>query len=151
MDELISMVQDPNPAVQLEALTALSIMGPDAKEAIPVMIQALNHPSVQVRCAAATAIQSMGELAKDAIPSLTANLNPRGLLISYPPGLKDSPDFDHDAYRASQIAPLQLACAIALGKMGPEAKSALPALEQFTQESNTACGSVKDAIAKLKQ
>jgi HEAT repeat protein len=151
--ELITMVQSSDPAVQLDGLRILATMGPtlgpQAKEVVPVLIPALKNPHPGVRLAAANALGEMGPEAKDAVPALAEALSAE--FVTPSPTERQDPNFDYEAFNNSQVLPLQRAAAVALGKMGPEAKTALPALEKYQQSSGETCSSVKGAIAKISQ
>ncbi|MCH7729806.1 MAG: HEAT repeat domain-containing protein, partial [Planctomycetes bacterium] len=83
------------------AITALTKLGPGAKDAIPALIKALHN--VQLRRTAAAALTSIGT---DAIPALTALL-------------KNKETKPHAAASAAAV----------LGRFGPKAKESLPALK----------------------
>ena len=92
-------------AAQISAVNALTELGPEAKTAIPLLIDGLKAPQIRVECV--SAIVSMGPEAKAAVPALTALLTEK-----------------YDQFgRLNAIA--------ALGVIGPEAKSALPALTEL--------------------
>lgn len=95
------------------AAFALGLIGPDhAKEAIPVLIQALDlsHPS---RKSVILALGEMGPEAKAVVP----------ILIQIVKEKKDDDDTD-----------LRSCAAYSLGKMGPAAKEAIPVLTEVLRE-----------------
>jgi HEAT repeat protein len=69
--ELIEAAQHYSYSVQNAALIALSRMGPDAREAVPVMIALLQDENwLLIPPVAATALGNLGPVAKEAVPAL---------------------------------------------------------------------------------
>jgi HEAT repeat protein len=62
------------PEVRRESALALGRIGPDAKEAVPTLIQALRDKDSSVRQAANLALEGMGPAAEAAAPALVAEL-----------------------------------------------------------------------------
>jgi HEAT repeat protein len=58
--DLIEALSDKDALVRMRAARALGRMGPDAKEAIPALLEAVNHPEPPVRQAAAEALREIG-------------------------------------------------------------------------------------------
>lgn len=68
---LIETLRDPNPQARLNAVRALSKMGPAAREAVPDLARLLrSDPDEQVRQNAARALGQIGPDAAEAIPAL---------------------------------------------------------------------------------
>jgi len=110
-----------------EALEALDLVGPDGKEAVPLLIKVLadKNRTAQTRGSAAKVLGNIGVEAKAAVPALVAGLDDR----------------DHD---------LQDWCVFALGSIGPEAKSATPRLVRMAKEGNARVSkATKEALAKI--
>ncbi len=68
--ELITMLQQADPARRVLACEILGRMGADARLALPALIEKLQDPSPEVRRAAARAIGQMGPEAAAAVPDL---------------------------------------------------------------------------------
>jgi HEAT repeat protein len=68
-------LKDDDPNVRLEAAQQLADMGPDAREAVPVLNNALADADPRVRATAAYALGRIGPDAKDAIPGLVDTMN----------------------------------------------------------------------------
>jgi len=83
--------------------------GPDAKEAVPALIQLLRHENKHPRNQAAIALGMIGTESREAVPALIETTQDFG-----------TPDMTFKYARAS--------AAFALGSIGPESKSAVPAL-----------------------
>jgi HEAT repeat protein len=69
---LMTGLKDRNPDERRCAAKSLAMMGPDAKEAIPALIDKLNDPDVRVD--AADALGRIGPAARQAVPALIAPL-----------------------------------------------------------------------------
>jgi HEAT repeat protein len=113
-----------------EALLALVELGPDAKAALPVFLQALKEKGDSksrprdFQHDAATALARFGPEAKEAVPALIDMI---------------------ESYYANKIA-----AAEALGAIGPDAKAAIPALEQMALEDERYQPVVEKALAKIR-
>jgi HEAT repeat protein len=57
--DLIRMVREDGSA-RYAAARALGMMGPKAKDAVPTLVEALNHPSWGIRNEAAEALKTIG-------------------------------------------------------------------------------------------
>lgn len=109
---------------RIAAARSLSELGPDAKDAVPALIQAaLEGDSVQVRRASIGAICRIGPEAAAAVPALIDALE------------------DEDC-------PIRGLVADALGYIGPEARDAIPALTK-AMEDRSLQGSAKNALDKI--
>jgi HEAT repeat protein/S1-C subfamily serine protease len=109
---VVDAIKDPNPDIKVSAITAIQLMGPEADIAIPSLIEALHDPQTPVRLHAAKALGAMTATAKAAIPTLAKVLE-----------ADKSPDV-----RAEAV--------LALSKMGPDARVALPSLEAALKDPN---------------
>ena len=83
---------------------ALGAIGPQAKDAVPVLAKALEDPDYNVRWAAAEALGRIGEPAKAAVPALARTLT-------------------------DKITSVRRETVVALGRIGPAAKEAIRALK----------------------
>src|SRR3989442_3527375 len=72
--DLERMLRDPNPAVQAQGAFGLSRLGPEARSAVPSLIDALKKDSL-VRQNAALALGQIGPDARDAVPALCGALS----------------------------------------------------------------------------
>ncbi len=99
-------LSDTSPQVRILAALAVRAMGPTGAPAIPDLIRALKDPVGNVRASAASALGSMGRAAHTAIRPLADRLTA-----------------DEDGLVLNGVA-------AALGEFGPDAKDALPALQQ---------------------
>jgi HEAT repeat protein len=114
-----------------EALEVLVELGPDARAALPVFIQAVKEkgergfPVKDSRYKAAKALARFGPEAREAVPSLI--------------------DMVQNSYYVAKIA-----AAEALGAMGPDAKAAIPALEKMAEEDSRYVPIVEKALAKIR-
>ena len=98
---LIDLLKAPDPAVRGKAAQVLGSIGPEAAPAVPALSEALHDPDRDVRCRAARPWVTLAPR-RAAVPSLIE-------------ALKDEEPVRLDAIRA-------------LGRIGPDARPALPAL-----------------------
>ncbi len=94
---------DTSPSVRWSAAVALGKIGPDAKAAVPALIEALKDENSEMRRRVAVALGNIGPDAKAAVPALIE-------------ALKDENKNVRDS------------AAVALGTLGPDAKAAVPVL-----------------------
>ena len=136
VDTLIQALSDRDGNVRGEAARALGVIAPDAQGAIQILIRNLQDTHPEARAGAAAALGRFGPAARDALPALIVLLNESGMRhFSIPalleigpdrravPGLVEALGDETGAYRAC--------AAMALGKIGPEAKEAVPALTRI--------------------
>jgi HEAT repeat protein len=137
---LVKALDDPDRFVRWAAARTLGKLAPaDAGPAVRGLIKLLCYPDLDVRLAAVTALAAYGPLAADAVPALAK------AVVS-----KDDDDMRVGAIRAldaigTEAAPaipalidalsqgtdrVRRAAAVLLGKFGPVARSALPALRR---------------------
>ena len=67
-------MEDEYQKVREAAADALSAFGPDAKEAVPALTEALKHKDAGTRWSAVRALGKIGPDAREAIPALTKAL-----------------------------------------------------------------------------
>jgi hypothetical protein len=107
--ELERMLHDPDQAVQVQGAFGLSRLGPEARDAVPALGEAVRNGEPLVRQNAALALGAIGPDARDAVPALTAAL--------------------HDPEWA-----VRRQAALSLGKIGPDARAAVPELEKLEHD-----------------
>jgi hypothetical protein len=107
--ELQAMLHSADSAVQAQGAYGLSRLGPEARAAVPALIEALTGKETLVRAHAALALGRIGPDAHAAVPAL-ADL------------LRD-PEWT-----------VRRQAALALGRIGPEARMAIPALEKLVRD-----------------
>jgi HEAT repeat protein len=122
----IEMLEDSNPRTRFSAVNAVGKIGPEAREAIPALIETIrqtrNHDK-RILLACNYALLAMG---KEIVPSMISLLK----------------DDDWEMRRGA---------AWILGKVGPEAKDAVPALTEALNDSNPAVRTkAAEALKKIK-
>ncbi len=90
------------------AILVLAELGPDAKEAVPALAQALSHEDAEVRHEAAQALRAIGPGASAAVPDLVKSLDDKQIAVLLP-------------------------SVLALGSIGPGAIDAADKLRSFSQ------------------
>jgi hypothetical protein len=139
--DLASSLTDPVVSVRSAAAWALSQIGPPAATAVPALLTALTDSDPRVRCLATIALRDIGPRAVLAVPGLVVALNDSEPSVRAPaaqalgaigPAAKTSvqPLINRLATPAEQSFVLRSVVA-ALGKIGPGAVTALPALEEM--------------------
>lgn len=124
--ELAKALSDSNPRVRDLAAVALQAIGPEATPAVPELIRALGDPVAYVRCPAADALAAIGPSARSAVLPLANRL-----LVK-----------DEKFYILRSVA-------TALGNIGVDARSALPALRQ-AHENPRIAATVQEAIVRIE-
>jgi HEAT repeat protein len=147
---LIEAFQDKDEAISHRAASALGSIGPSADAAVPVLLEALTNKKKphDVRCSAAAALGCMGPRGKAAIPALLKTLKEpesvdlqRGAMFALAGLNTPSPEVLHELIRILKEMKSEGLCAfaaLALGQMGPQAKSAVPALIEIVDTPVTA-------------
>jgi HEAT repeat protein len=136
---LTALMRDPDRRMRYRALMILGRMELEAKAAIPAMTEALHDPEWNVRCMAIEALEGMGAEGKIAIPALAlllrdpdANIRTAAARVlrklgpfAVPVLTKMVRDADCNArYHAI----------VALGQMGLDARTAIPAITGALQD-----------------
>jgi len=126
LSEWIKMLEEPSPATKYAAINALGKIGPEAREAIPLLVETIrqtrNHDK-RILLACNYALLAMG---KEIVPGMISLLK----------------DDDWEMRRGA---------AWILGKVGPEAKDAVPALTEALNDSNPAVRTkAAEALKKVK-
>jgi HEAT repeat protein len=101
------------------AAQALGRFGPGAKQAVPLLVQALQSPSPEVREFAVDALGRIGLEPQTVVPAILAEADLPPEHINYKP-----------------LAPFRRLAARALGRFGPEATAAVPLLEMALQNED---------------
>lgn len=118
--DLASAASATDPAVAIDAIDALGRLGPQAKDALPALLQALDSPDESVRWHAERTLGSIGPAATAAVPKLLAALdNPSALVKAY--------------------------AAFALGQIGKDAE---PAIEKLVERAFDADPLVRRAVLR---
>jgi hypothetical protein len=126
--ELVEMLHDPNPTARVVAARTLRQMGPDALEATPELVGTATHdPDARARFHAALALVDIGSDAQHSVPVLV------------------------DAFKNNQLSGEAKSQVLeALGKLGPRAKDAVPALIDVLRGSDPRRNSqALDALKKI--
>jgi HEAT repeat protein len=108
--KLERMLQDAKPAVQAQGAYGLSLLGPEARSAVPSLIAALKKDAI-VRQNAALALGQIGPAARDAVPALKEALS--------------DPEWT-----------VRRHAALALGHIGADARQAIPALRKLSRDAD---------------
>ena len=130
---LLKAVKDVNPETRAHAVAALAKIEADAKAVMPILDEALADQSAAVRKVAAEAAGKLGEAAQDAVPKLFALLKAeedravaldslRQIKVKSTPLLVEALSINDPSVRL-------FACE-SLGRLGPLAKDAIPALKK---------------------
>jgi len=152
---LATKLQDPDEPVRRAAADALGKMGAASKSAVPALRAALRDTSGTVRAAAAVALVRVDAPALEAIPTLVAAISrepgeetayitvcvaaPEISPAAVPAVLefvKTAPAAGASSWDREKTSRLQMGAIDLLRRMGPNAKSAVPALRQLANEGN---------------
>ena len=113
LEKSISELHNNDLFVRARAAQSIRLYGAAARQAVPALVTALSDPSFIVQVAAVKAISAIGPAACSAVPRLIAMLDDEALALYAAP---------------------------ALGRMGREAKSALPRLKNLLVRSEEDVG-----------
>jgi HEAT repeat protein len=137
------LVSDEDLNAREAAAEALGTLGAAALPALPALVQALKDGHYRVRCAAAYTIGELGPVAAPAVSALAAALlddRQWGAAIGTLTWA-EGPVSDSVRYLAAN----------ALGKIGPDAIEALPALREAYKYQRAVRTAVEEAIARIEQ
>lgn len=165
LDEMIAGLADPDPDYRSEAAVAIAAIGPEAEAAVPALEQALAEPAGEPanHYTAAYALGKIGAAALSAEPALRKLAESEDDLmatVAVWAALKISPEdrtlFDAAVPKLRRALQqdreiVRLEAAVALGEIGPAAKTALPMLEMLAEEdpSRTVRAASAAAVKKI--
>jgi HEAT repeat protein len=148
VEALINLLDDKNPAVQHEVPMALGKIGPDAKAAVPALAKALQEHEGTVCYGIAYALGRIGRDAGEAAPALMKTLESKDESLSMLSAwalAQMHPLNDKLAAKVVAVLVRALAepdakfrrgAAEALKQLGPQAKSAVPALKKAMKDED---------------
>jgi HEAT repeat protein len=136
LSALVRAADTGNTVIRKACLDALGKIGPDAAEAVPTLVAALNDPEDNVRQSAAEALGMIGPNAAPAVPALVAALNdPEDNVRQSAASALGKIGPNAAPAVATLVAALNdpdgkvaLSAASALGKIGSDTAEAVPAL-----------------------
>jgi HEAT repeat protein len=117
--EILPLLKDKDPFLRYQAAHLLVGMGPEAKAAIPVLMDQLREADQNERYRAAEALEKIGLKAGTAVPALIQ-------AAQNPAGTQDGESIEH----------AQMVAVRALGALGPAAKDAVPALTELLKHKS---------------
>lgn len=125
--ELMAALAGGDPSTSAQAAFALGAMGPEAHEAIPLLIETLEaDPDINVRVAAASALGMIGSLTEEVVPALIGVVN------------------SQQEARSTRVAAIE-----ALGRIGPAAREAIPSLIDELKVVSFAETASAEALGKI--
>lgn len=146
---LAAASQDEDSAVNLRAVWALSLIGPEATEGLTDLLKLLNHPQERIRAAAVFAVGEIAPLDDDAAAMIVRTIRTPSPLVRYQAilavrkaGPKIIPSLE--ALLHDDDAEARAAAGYAISLFGNKAKAAVPALEMALQDQHA---QVREAAA----
>ncbi len=109
--------------LRIAAMQALGSFGPDAATAVPLLIRTLHDPEPRIRWFAIEALALIGPTAKAAVPALIEALRSKDVAAA---GIIRG--IGMFMFGEMDDGPIRLIAAEALGRIGPDAKAAIPDL-----------------------
>jgi HEAT repeat protein len=151
---LLEALKHRSAAVRYEAASALTGMKPPpGPEAVPGLIKALDDPDPLVRGHCMRVLTAIGPLAADAIPAIRASLDSEDNYVCstaiYALAAIERGNAVPDLTRALSNPRACTAAATALGELGPDARSAVPQLEEVARNGNV--GAKRAAVESLRR
>jgi len=147
------------PPTRTSIIQAIGMFGPDAKDAVPALIEILRQdPKLGVRNSAAQSLGLIGPDARNAIPELIAGLKEKDSYMRLAcaqalgrigPDASDAvPDLIECLRDKSSL--VQVHAAVSLGRIGPSARAAIPALTEFLKDQDEWYPDVLEAIERIQ-
>jgi HEAT repeat protein len=109
--------------LRIAAMQSLGAFGAAAAPAVPVLVEVLRDPDPRIRWFAIEALAVIGPAAKAAVPALIEALRSPDVAVAG--GVRGNGGF---FFNGMDEGPIRLIAAEALGRIGPEAKAAIPDL-----------------------
>jgi HEAT repeat protein len=116
---LLSALDDPNVEVRFVAIEAIGLLDADPNVTVPALAKVLRDSNPEVRLRTVQVLGEIGRKSKQAIPVLVS-------------ALADS----NAGEKAGMVAPVREAAADGLGRIGPQAHSAVPQLTRLLIHTN---------------
>jgi HEAT repeat protein len=156
---VLELLQGSNDFKRHKAITLLGDIGADPKVAVPALRKALKDKYYLARGNAAVALGKMGQDARVALPDLRALLKDENGLVRVQAG-NAVWGLDRDAKGVVPVLIAELnnrkdflaaiSAAVALGRIGPAAKAAVPALRRMLADENEARrNAARDALRSI--
>lgn len=143
VEKLIKVIQKDDPRVRRAAIFALMGIGPEAAAAVPVLTKTLAHEDFHTQYWACRGLGAIGPAAKTATADLirltkegvaSSRRNAAAALGQIGPGIGEEGVAALAEALQEFSEPVREQAAIALGRLGPFAKSAAPALESVLKK-----------------
>ncbi|MBI5743881.1 MAG: HEAT repeat domain-containing protein [Elusimicrobia bacterium] len=154
---LVEILSQPNGKFRIGAAEVLGKIGPKATSAVPELTKALKDPNSRMRTVAAETLGRIGPAAKTATPTLAEMLKDPDQFVRQSaadalgsltdPSATDIIPTLIDAL-ADSNSWVRARSALALGKIGPGAKTAIPALIRTTEDSFSRASAI-EALGKI--
>ena len=152
-----NLLQHPEVATRVAAIEALGKMQPEPDQAIPLLSKALKDDDWSVRKASALALGPFGAKAKSAVPALFELLHNEVDRDAARDALRQIDTVGPEAIPVliksleSEESRVRFYAVFFLGKLGPEAKEALPALQKLKREDSSRLRrSLEETIKKIE-
>lgn len=131
---LAETLRDPSPRVRFAAFDILIRLGPDARFALPGLLENLQEKSIELQSRAFAAIMGMASLDDDALRKDLVEVDAKGSWSW--PSKKPRGNVKFLTTQLDGKPMVRLGATLALGQMGPEAKPAIPRLAKLVKDSN---------------
>ena len=140
---LASAAKDGDSTTSLRALWALSLIGPEAKEALPVLVKLLDHPHERIKAGALYALGEMGPAANTATDAIVRAMRTSSALVRYQAVLAQGKIgtvalSDLRNLLQDELPEVRADAACALSLFGKHAREAVPELEVALKDRTAA-------------
>ena len=130
-----------NLTVSLRALWALSLIGPEAKDAVPTLVKLLDHEQERLRAAALYALGEMGPPASETTEKIVKAMRTRSAMVRYQSVLAMGKIgtvalADLRSLLQDDLPEVRADTACAVGLFGKHAKEAMPELQLALKDSS---------------